>query len=252
MTRFILLLLCITYSIPSFSLTANDLVREYALALKHCVSVGFYNCENDRFISDGGRGVFYKPIQIQHVRLMEQRYETFVKEKYPENYILSSLVKATMDFNSVPDFDLNPYSPSNIVGIDTMNADKTIFKFTFKQAPPIFLAHDGNGYKIAIHPDEQKAAKKTKEYKTAYLAMLKANILRYHIIEAELLNHDRSTLNLNINEAMAPLVQWAQGDKMPELVKKFIKRDAKEIRKFYGPIYTDEQARKIVVTKMNK
>jgi len=250
MYKFILFFSLITYPLISFSLTTDDIVTEYVSLFKRCAKVGFYVCESKSFLKGSAKGVFYKPIQMQHVKLMEERYDNFIKKKYPKNYLQFSLIKTSMDFSSVPKFNLRKYGTSNITNISSMNSDQTIIKFTFKSAPPIYLSNEGKEFKIAIHPDEQKAAVKTKQYKTAYLAMLKANILRYHIIEAELLNLDRSTLNKNINEALAPLVKWVKGDKMPKVVQKFIKRDPKEIRKFYASIHTDKKAKEIILSKM--
>ena len=120
-----------------------------------------------------------------------------------------------MNFDSIREFDLKQYYPSKVIHLQTMNKEQTIFRVDFKNVPSIYLANEGAGFKIAIHPDDQKSAEKTKEYRTGYLALLKANILRYHMVEADLLGLDRETLSDNINEALAPLAKWALGDNMP-------------------------------------
>lgn len=249
--KLIILVSFLLASAPALSITTQELIKEYIFLFNHCRKVGFYVCEDTSFMKEGARGDFYKPIQMQHVKLMEDRYENFIKNKYPDNYIKLSFMKVKMDFDSVPEFNISLYKPSEIKHMQTMNADETIFRIDYKNARSIYLTNEGQGFRIAIHPDDQKAAMKTKEYKTAYLAMLKANILRYHIIEAELLDLDRSTLESNINEALAPLVKWAQGDEMPDYVKKYIKRSPDEIRDFYAPILNDEVAKKLILGKRN-
>ena len=241
--KIIILVLSFTASTPAFSITTEELLKEYVSLFNNCIKVGFYVCEEKSFLNESTRGDFYKPIQMQHVRLMEERYENFIKKKYPDNYLKLSFMKVEMNFDSIPRFNLNLYKPSEITHMQTMNPEETIFRIDYKNARSIYLANEGQGFRIAIHPDNQKAAIKTKEYKTAYLAMLKANILRYHMIEGELLNLDRPTLESNINEALAPLVKWVQGDNMPDYIKKYIKRSPKEIRIFYAPIVNDEIAK---------
>lgn len=81
MTRLLILTFIVSFSASSLAITADGLMKEYVKILKHCRDVGFYICEKDKFISEGLRGPFYKPIQMQHVKIMEEKYEKFVNRE---------------------------------------------------------------------------------------------------------------------------------------------------------------------------
>lgn len=230
------------FSTNVISVTAQELVQEYSKIMVYCGKKGFYICEKDKFEGDF-RGAFLKPIGLQNLAIMEKRYKEFVNQQYGNGINISFFkLTASLDFSKVPRFSMKPFTPKNIKKIQPMNKKGTIFKFMFKKAPPLALVNKNGVYKLAIFPEQEKQQMKTKQYKTGYIAGLKANILRYHMFEAKFLKLSKEKLREDVNHAIAPIVEKTIKGEVPAFVKKFIKRSFKEVRQFYTPLNTDQKA----------
>ena len=237
MRKIIILFFLLTISTPTNASTAPELAREWVTILNYCKNVGFYKCQ-DRF-EGSTRGLFHKPIELQKLRITEDKFDKFVKQTYG-NELNASFLKltASLKFNTTDKFDINQFT-KNIKHIQPMNKEGTIYKFTFNNADPLALVIVNGTYKIGVFPEQEKEFKQSNSYTTARILRLKTNILRYHMKEAEILKYDRKTFERNISEAIAPIVYKLNKGNVPTYIQTFIKRDIGEVQRFYMPLSTD-------------
>ena len=238
------LFLLILISLPTslYAVTAQGLYNEFNSTLKNCKKIGFYKCQEESFEGDM-RGIFHVPIEKQKLKLTQEKYEDFLEDHFNEGLNIS-FFKKTVDikYNLDDNFDISVFSANDMNGdIQPLNKEGTLFKFSFKNAPPVVLVIRDSKYKIGILPDQEKEFRKTKEYQSIVMYRLKNNILRYHMKEAELLKYDKTTLQRKVSEAQAPVYTWLEGGNVPDFVKKMNNKSVNEISKFYLPLNTESQ-----------
>ena len=242
MKYIIFCILCITSS-QSFAVTAESLAKEFYNILTTCKKIGFYKCQDEYFQGDT-RGIFHLPIEKQKLKITEKEFNDFIKTNSKEG-INASFFKETVniDFKLEDKFDISRFSPNNINGvIQPLNPENTLFKFSFKNAPPIVLVYVNNRYKFGILPEQEKEFRESNDFKTAYIYKLKNNILRYHMKESEILNYDIYVLNKKVSEAQAPILFMLEKGKVPDFVKDYMgKKSMKDIQRFYMPLDTEDK-----------
>jgi len=223
------------------AVTAEGLFREFDKILKSCKNIGFYKCQG-RYFQGDNRGLFHLPIEKQKLKLTEEKYREFIEKKSEDGVKVSFLKKTVnIDFKLEDKFDIEKFSVDNISGsIQPLNPDNTLFKFSFKNAPPIALVNVNNTYKIGILPEQEKEFRKTDDFKRSYIFRLKNNILRYHMKEAEMLKYELETLNRNVSEAQTPIMFVLEKGILPDFAKDFMsKKTMKDIQLFYINLDTD-------------
>lgn len=191
-------------------------------------------------------GIFLKPIEKQKLKITEEEFDKFVKEKYGNYVYISGLrINASLNIKHDNKFDTTQFK--NIKNIHKYDNDA--YLFNFDNAPSIALMKKDNMYKIAIDSDHHMKYTSDRNYMNIVtIIRLKNNILRYHMKEAELLDYDKETLDEKITEAIAPIVALVKKDQVSGFIKKHKKRDLKEVHDFYLHLNNEED----IVNKINE
>jgi hypothetical protein len=228
-------LFLITNQVPA--LTAEDLVKELHKILATCKKEGFYQCQ-DKYFQGNTRGIFHLPIEKQKLRITENKYKEFINAHQKEGVNVNLKKSINVKFNLTDDFDISRFSSNYISSpIKPLNPDGTLFKFSFKKAPPLVLVKIDNSYKIGVLPEDENNFRETNDFKTAYIYKLKNNILQYHMKEAEMLNYDASILDRKVSEAQAPIALSLGKGKVPDYVNDYLTdKTMKDIQRFYMPL----------------